>query len=249
MNREVQAVMLILVGGAILRISAGDIFLRYVKEGMRPFLLVGGAFLVVLGIWAIVDLIRESNNDESDGHDHAGHGHNAADDFDDGHGHGPMRAAWLLLLPVFSILLVAPPALGAFSAERDQQSVSAPKSDSLFPELAATDPLPMALSEYAVRAVWDDTNSLEGRTVEMTGFVTPNPDGGWWLTRLSMACCAADASATKIHVVDPPAFEGNTWVTLTGHWVPGGGTQTNESIPWVAIDNIESVNEPREPYE
>ena len=36
MRRDVQAIVLILVGGAILRITIGDTFLNYVKEGMRP---------------------------------------------------------------------------------------------------------------------------------------------------------------------------------------------------------------------
>ena len=33
MTRDVGAIVLLLVGGAILRISLGDAYLRYVKEG------------------------------------------------------------------------------------------------------------------------------------------------------------------------------------------------------------------------
>ena len=46
MSREVGAVLLGLLGGAILRISIGDAYLRYVKEGLRPWLLVSGSVLV-----------------------------------------------------------------------------------------------------------------------------------------------------------------------------------------------------------
>ena len=39
MNRQAQAVVMVLLGGAVLRISVGDLYLRYVKAGLRPFLL------------------------------------------------------------------------------------------------------------------------------------------------------------------------------------------------------------------
>ncbi|MFZ1362471.1 MAG: TIGR03943 family protein [Candidatus Nanopelagicales bacterium] len=240
MSREVQSIMLILVGGAIIRISLTDIFLRYVKPVMQPYLIVAGAFLLLLGVWALVDQIRRGSSHDEHDHDD--------DEFDDGHGHGPMRAAWFLLLPVFAIVLVAPPALGAYSAEKDTQTVAAP-SDDLFPPLPDTDPIPLSLNEYAIRAVWDDQRSLAGRNVELIGFVTPNPDGGWWLSRMTMACCAGDATATKIHVVDPPEYEANTWVKLDGHWVPGGGVNSDSAIPWIAINSIHEVPQPKEPYE
>ncbi len=50
MNREAQSVVLLLVGGAVLRISVSDIYLRYVKEGLRPFLIVSGALLVAIAV-------------------------------------------------------------------------------------------------------------------------------------------------------------------------------------------------------
>ncbi|MCW2569370.1 MAG: hypothetical protein JWN54_3467, partial [Mycobacterium sp.] len=56
MNREAQSVVLFLLGGAVLRISLTDVYLRYVKEGLRPFLIVSGVLLVVI---AAVTLYRE----------------------------------------------------------------------------------------------------------------------------------------------------------------------------------------------
>ena len=94
MRRDVQAVILILVGGAVLRISIGDTFLNYVKEGMRPWLLLSGGTLVVLGVLALIDVIRRARRgetaEEPDPHD-------PVDDDGHSHVHGP-RAAWLLLL-------------------------------------------------------------------------------------------------------------------------------------------------------
>ena len=45
MNREAQSVVALLVGGAVLRISLTDVYLRYVKEGLRPFLIAAGLLM------------------------------------------------------------------------------------------------------------------------------------------------------------------------------------------------------------
>ena len=49
-RRDVQAVLLVLVGGALLRHLIGDAYLNYVKEWLGPLVLVSGAVLVVLGL-------------------------------------------------------------------------------------------------------------------------------------------------------------------------------------------------------
>jgi len=218
MRRDVQAIVLILVGGAVLRITIGDTFLNYVQEAMRPWLLLSGGILVVLGVLALIDVLRKGRaaDAEATPHDEP-HEH----DDGHGHGHGGPRAAWLLLLPVLAIFLIAPPALGAFAAARD----------------------------VANSAVWDDGLTLIDRTVQMTGFVTPDPAGGWWISRMAVACCAADAIASKIKVLDAPDLPADTWVTITGRWVPGGGTKTDTAIPLVEVLTLEEVPQPRNPYE
>jgi hypothetical protein len=92
-NRQAQAVVLLLVGGAILRASLSDLYLRYVKEGLRPFLIAAGALLVASAIATLWYELRPKLAGHSD---------------DDGHGHREPRVAWLLVLPVFALLLVAP---------------------------------------------------------------------------------------------------------------------------------------------
>ncbi|MFM7598529.1 MAG: TIGR03943 family putative permease subunit [Actinomycetota bacterium] len=243
MRRDVQAVILILVGGAVLRISIGDTFLNYVKDVMKPWLIASGAVLVVLGVLALIDVLRKGRtDDEATPHDEP-HEH------DDGHGHahGP-RAAWLLLLPVLAIFLIAPPALGAYAAARDTTNAVQPRQASA-PPLPAGDPVTITVSDYVGRAVWDEGRTLEGRNVQMIGFVTPNPEGGWWLTRLALACCAADALASKIQVLDTADLPANTWVSVTGTWVPGGGTKSDTAIPLLKVDEIAEVPQPKNPYE
>lgn len=248
-----QAVMLIFLGTALVRIALTDIYLRYVKASMQPFLLITGAILLILGVWALVDVIRGR------GHEHPAEDEGA--EVHDGHNHGQMRIAWLLMLPVLSILLIAPPALGAYSAERENSTVIAPASDLGFDPLPAEDPIRFTLNEYATRAVWDNPGSLEGRTFELIGFVTPVPESkmptdlppgakaSWWLTRLSLACCAADANATKILAVGGNPLPANTWVRATGQWIPGGGTESATAIPWLRLDSLTPIPQPKDPYE
>lgn len=272
MNREVQSIVLILLGSAVTRISMTDIYLRYVKESLRPYLIATGLLLLLLGFWALWDVVRSHrakpaghSPDESHAHDHgaAAHDHDAADqdegaELHDGHNHGQMRIAWLLLLPVLSILLIAPPALGAYSATREQATVLAPTVG--FDPLPPGDPVTLALSDYAVRAVWDDQGTLAGHNIEMEGFVTPVPQGqmpklpagtqaSWWLTRLYLTCCAADALVTKILMLGTTSLPANTWVKVEGHWTPGGPTNSDKAIPWFQVTSIHKIPEPSNPYE
>ena len=236
MSRELQGIVLVLVGIVTLRISWGTAYLNYVKEEMRPWLLLSGAVLVVLGVLAIVDVLR-GRGDEPDPHD-------------DAHHHGGPRTAWLLLLPVATLFLVAPPALGSYAAARDITN-SVPASTAL-PPLPAGDPVEMYLSDYVTRAVWEEWVSLEGRTVELTGFVLPTDDG-WQLSRLQIACCAADAFASKVQPIDLPEgardLPADTWVTVTGEWVPGEGAPSVYSVPLLRVNSIEQVPPPENPYD
>lgn len=254
MKKDVQGIILLLVGVMVLRLAAGDQFLFYVAEGMRLWLILAGGALVVFGSYALWEAWRESRTpqgaDTVARHD-ADH---AAGDIvvidDDGHDHsrGP-RIAYLLLLPVLAVYVVAPSALGSFSAARQSATSTAPPLDLNMPALSAADTADLPLRDYVVRAVWDGGQTLQGRQVTMTGFVTPDPDGGWWLTRMSMACCAADAQASRIKVLGAPELAADSWVTVTGSWVEGGGLNDPQAIPLLRPSSIVPTQAPRNPYE
>jgi uncharacterized repeat protein (TIGR03943 family) len=237
MSREVQAVIMLLFGSATLRITLGDTYLNYVKPVMQPWLIASAVVLILLGVLLLLDSFRKRKIVDSTAHGHS-------------HAHGP-KAAWFMLLPVLTIFLVAPPALGAYTAARDTTN-AIPTNAELLP-LPDGDPVEIYVSDYINRAVWYDGQTLDGRTVSIIGFVTPNPDGGWWLARLSLACCAADAFAGKIQVVNPPAGWENpaadTWVELTGRWIPGGGTESDLAIPLIDAEQIVEIPQPTNPYD
>lgn len=240
--------LLLLTGGAVLRISLfSELYLRYVQVGLRPYLVVSGVVLVVLGVVAAAAVARGSGEDEHEhdqAQDHDDHGHSHGH----GYGHGP-RIAWLLTLPALALLLFPPPALGSYSADREAAQQAA-QGVGAFPALPAGNPLPLTVGEFSSRAIFDSGRSLTGRTVSLTGFVTHGDDGTWYVTRLLVSCCAADAAAGKVEIRDADAPVTDTWVTVTGTWVPKGKLGSDAAWPPVLdAGSVKKVPEPSNPYE
>lgn len=234
MRRDIQGVVLALVGATILRLSFTDIMLSYVKPGMRPFLMASGVVLVVLGL---LSAILDSRQSASDGTDATDHEHKAP------------RAAWLLVLPVFLVFVVAPPALGAFAAERVPSAVPQEGEWTMRP-LPEDDPVALALRDYAYRATWDGGGTLQDRRVALTGFVTPSEDGdGWVLNRLQLNCCAADARVSRVLVIDAELPPLDAWVTVVGSYATPLDAGTEEAVAVIAAESVEQVSQPRNPYE
>ncbi|MBQ0987432.1 TIGR03943 family protein [Streptomyces sp. F63] len=237
MRRNVQVLLLVLSGAGLLHISLlTDVCLRFVKEGLRPALVLSGAALVLLGLVAAA----------RDGFPYGRRPPAGGRDGDGGHGHGHARGpgiAWLLFFPALSLLFFTPPALGAYTAARE---TGAPAEEPVrhFAPLPAESPVRLTLTEFRLRARQDRSRSLEDRTVALMGFVTPARDGGWFLSRLLISCCAADSRAVKIRVrgAVPPAAD--SWVRVTGRWHPG------EAPEEVAVDAemVRPVPEPANPY-
>jgi uncharacterized repeat protein (TIGR03943 family) len=252
-RREVQAILLVLLGSAVLRISLfSDTYLRYVRAALRPYLVAAGALVVLLGVLTAVAALRGRPEDAhtedgqtGDGHPERGHtgehGHGHAHS----HAHGP-RIAWLLALPAVVILLVAPPALGSYTAQRAGNNVAKPDTATGFPPLPAGDPLALPLAEFDVRAAWDTSRPLLGRQVKLLGFVTPKAGGGWYVTRLVISCCAADAQTYKAEILGAAMPPAGSWVTVTGSWQPTGDAS---AAPALNAAHVVPVPQPRDPYE
>ncbi len=241
MNRDTQSIVLVLLGGALLRISVGETYLRYVKESLQPFLIASGVLLVALGVISLVrdNRRRSAESSHSGGHDHA---------------HGP-KVAWLLLLPVLAIFLVAPPALGSYAAARDDAEIAEPESLPAFPPLpspaAGVDWAPLSLKNYYVRAVWDDGASLIGRPIRLVGFVTERPGGGFYLTRLRIACCAADSQPVKVVIrTDDVVPAVDTWLEVTGSYAPAvANAAEGYDEPVLTAVTMDVIPAPENPYE
>jgi uncharacterized repeat protein (TIGR03943 family) len=259
-NRIAQGMVLVLLGAAALTSTVfTDLYLNYVQEAFRPFLIASGLVVAALGLAIIGAELRvvvrgEEEAAEAAADGHAGHDH--------GHGHDHSRAprvAWLLLLPVVSVFVIAPPALGAYTAET--AASAAPPQDSAaeaeFDELgdpSSNAPVEMKLQEFVSRAWTDEERAMSGRTIELTGFVVPHPEGeGWYLARLQMACCAADAIVNRVLVTAQPdgtaAPETDSWWTVRGTWEEPAGDLQSVRDHRFRVEEMTAVDNPPDPYE
>ncbi|MGW4976095.1 TIGR03943 family putative permease subunit [Streptomyces mirabilis] len=236
MNRQAQAAVLFLVGAAVLHAGLTDLYLRYVKAGLRPLLLAAGVVLIMAAV-ATVWYERRGRGEAGDGDGH-------------GHVHREPRVAWLLVLPLLALILVSPPALGSYSAMHAGTALQAPLA---YPSLPATDPLPLGVVDYAGRAAYDHGRTLAHRRVEVTGFVTLAKDGTPYLVRMALNCCAADAQPVKIGLTGhiPPVLQPDTWLQVTGTY---SAKQTKDPvndgrIPFLDVTAAKPVPTPHDPYD
>jgi putative membrane protein len=236
-NREAQGFVLLLLGGAVLRAGLTDVYLRYVKAGLRPLLLAAGAVLIVAALATFwyelrrARALRRAGPAESE------------------HGHREPRVAWLLVLPVFALILVVPPALGSYAAGRT--------GTGLQPGLAVTtqpvgDPARMSVLNYAMLAVYDHGRSLRGRRVEITGFIAVGPHGASYLTRMVLSCCAADAQPIKVGLAGelPASLHPDAWLDVVGTYTDRQAADdvNGGPIPFIEVSRATLVPAPRDPY-
>ncbi|MFD7932995.1 TIGR03943 family putative permease subunit [Streptomyces sp. NPDC059755] len=265
MNRQSQAAVLFLLGAALLHAGTTDLYLRYVKAGLRPLLLASGAILIVTALATAwyehrrTKTKREQEQQEreqqqelqtADAGAPAAPEHPAPEHPAPGHAHPEPRVSWLLILPLLALILVAPPALGSYSATRTGTALQEPLA---YPALPATDPLPLSVVDYAGRAVYDHGRTLAGREVRLTGFVALDHDGTPYLVRMALNCCAADAQPVKVGLTGdiPPVLQPDTWLTITGTYTPRTvhDPVNDGPIPFIEVTTATPTTTPRDPYD
>ncbi|OLT10718.1 TIGR03943 family protein [Pseudonocardia sp. CNS-139] len=232
MRRDTQHVLLVLLGGALLRIAADDTYLRYVRPSHRWLLIGAGAVIVVL---AVVALVRDRVAAVPHGpdHDHAG---------------AERHVPWLLLVPVLVIALVAPPALGADAVSRAGPANAVVQAADAFPALP-DGPVDLTVGEFVARAAWDTTGSLDGREVVLTGFAVRR-GAATDLARMTIACCAADARPNRVRLVgDLGDVAPDTWLRVVGSVQPGSATAATGYVPAMTVTAATTIPAPPDPYE
>lgn len=234
MNKETQGIVMGLVGGAVLYAALTDTYLRYVKAGLRPLLLLTAAVLIVT---AVVTLWQEYRSKKKQ-HD------------DDGHGHRESHLSWLLVAPVFALVIAAPPALGAYTADRAGTGLQKPVG---FTDLPAGDPVQLRVIDYAERAAFDHGNSLGDRKIQMTGFVSFSRAGAPYLTRMTLNCCAADAQPIKVGLAGtvPANLKPDAWLQVTGTYTDRQARDdiNGGPIPFLDVSDAQPVPAPAQQYE
>jgi len=232
-RRETQNILLILLGGALLKLSFTDMYLRYVKAGLQPLLIAAGATMILLAGLAIVRDLR------------------GAKEVHDDHEHKSSRSPWMLLLPVLAVFLISPPALGADTVNRsDRNAAQEAKSANGFAALPEGAIIPLSLGEFVTRTAWDDSGSLDNRVVKLTGFVVRKNDSTY-VARLAISCCAADASPIKVRMTGAgfDAMPTDQWVEVTGKVVPKSATKETAYVPTFTVAEIAPIATPVDTYE
>ncbi|MDQ1028239.1 putative repeat protein (TIGR03943 family) [Streptomyces umbrinus] len=306
MNRQAQAAVLFLTGGAILHAALTDLYLRYVKAGLQPLLVAAGVVLIATAVATVwyerqaarmsagegrqvagtsagdgrqvawtsagdgpepepeqhheaaagtdtatgraVDVAAEAPPRVADLDDHA---HARTDADADAHAHREPRISWLLVLPLLALILVAPPALGSYSAMRTGTALQ--KQPWGFADLPAGDTIRLNLVDYAGRVAYDNGRSLDHRHIKIAGLLALDRDGTPYLVRMALSCCAADAQPVKIGLTGriPPVLRPDTWLEATGTYTT---KQTKDPvndgiIPFLHVTELKPVKAPRDPYD
>ncbi|MEU6088351.1 TIGR03943 family protein [Streptomyces sp. NPDC047085] len=246
MNRQAQAAVMFLLGAALLHAGATDLYLRYVKAGLQPLLLASGVVLMAAALataWYERGRAKAAKPSDS-GHSPLGHAH-------PGHAHHPEpRISWLLVLPLLALILVAPPALGSYSAVRTGTALQQPYG---YGRLPAGDPVPLSVVDYASRAAYGHGRALHGRTVRVTGFLALDRGGAPYLVRMALNCCAADAQPVKIALTGelPPVLRPDAWLEVTGTYTPEltHDPVNDGPIPYLRVTSARPVPVPHDPYD
>lgn len=264
------ALLAIASGLLALRVGSTDLVFRYLRPGMRPYLLAAGAVLVVLGGVAIVRHRRDARaHDQTHGHGHA-HGDGDHEPAHAGHAHQATWLCWLLLTPVVLGAIVDPRALGASSvtpASGGRMPIAETFDlDAYLATHSSGGQVPqLTLAQY-IGASRNDTyaRTLSTLDVRLLGFVVSDPDhpGRRILARLQLGCCAADSVALTVEVDGDPATVGtwpapDQWLEVTGTLDPAasdelrsGGTRVSElGMAVMRASEVRAVDPPSEPYE
>jgi uncharacterized repeat protein (TIGR03943 family) len=274
MRKDAQAVLLLLVGGTLLKISLAGTYVRYVKVGQFPLLVSAGAVLVLVGLVTLWQTLRPAKRHapahagahtyaHHAAHDGHGSGEHRSDEHESNeresgepglgeHVHGEPRVGWLMLAPALALLLIAPPALGAFQASRNGTALQAP-SNADFAPLPDGDPVRISVLDYASRAVFDHGQSLRERRVTLSGFIIAGPHGQPYLARMIVTCCAADARPVKVGLTGdvPGALAPDQWVEVVGTYTDRADRDSvnGEIIPYLQVVSTKDIAAPAMQYE
>jgi putative membrane protein len=251
-SRGTQNLVLLLVGMSTAVMLVKGTYLNYVRPGLLPWLIAAALVLVTLGLVAVRRGRRMAGGRAENGHDEHDDEHDKGhdDEHHDGHRHQPWLA-WFLLIPIAMVAFVSPPPLDASGASPQPAAVSAPQRRA-FPPLPPGPAPTVSLPETVMRAAADSTNSLNGRSITLTGFALHH-SGGVDIGRVVIVCCAADAQLARIHLSGTGAtaaagYPDDTWLQIEGQIVPGSSHAEDGFIPTLAVASVTRIDKPAHTY-
>ncbi|MET3807568.1 uncharacterized membrane protein YcgQ (UPF0703/DUF1980 family) [Nakamurella sp. UYEF19] len=121
-----------------------------------------------------------------------------------------------------------------------------------FPALPAGKDPALTLKEFIMRALYDGGDSVSDNNITVVGFIAAPGDGytgGYSLARMTISCCAADASPMRVHVDSAAKYPVNTWVSAVISAQTGTASADNDYVPTVDLVSISTITQPSDPYE
>lgn len=112
----------------------------------------------------------------------------------------------------------------------------------------------LTIKEWAgLLAQTHDSAFYRGKTVNLTGFVTPDTADAqiFYVSRFVVTCCAVDAQAVGVPVYAPgwrERYQPNSWVTVTGDFAAHPQQRPQQPIV-IMPRSVTSTTQPKEPYE
>jgi uncharacterized repeat protein (TIGR03943 family) len=251
---------LIVVGVGLLALWVGltDAIYRYLRPAMKPWLVLAGATLIVLGLAVLVtswwDHRRSSGGTTPDPEGESASSHQA-------HEHRRSRVGWLLGLPLVVAVLISPGPLGSYAVGRQSQYryptstkielgpyLKAHSLSGQTPELTVT--------QIAQAARYPaDAKLLSETPFRVQGFVASDSDvDGFLVARLVVGCCAGDAVPISVLVpgAEPPGDD-DTWVSVEATLdLEATNAAADEddfySPPVLKPRTVHKIDQPSEPY-
>ena len=121
-----------------------------------------------------------------------------------------------------------------------------------FPDLPSGKDPQLTLKDFVMRALYDRDDSASDNDITVIGFIAPAADGytsGYSLARMTISCCAADATPMQIHLTGTAKYPVNTWVTAVVSAQKGTASEANDYVPTADLTSISPIKQPSDPYE
>lgn len=231
----------------------------YISPESVWFACAAAVVTVAGAVWSCtLPLGAEGDHDHDHGHGHD-HGEGASGDADAAHSAAPSASPRRTLATAGAVVggvvasgvvvaaLVLPPA--SLSVELAMSRVG--EQTALF---AGADDVTLGVADTAAFGVGDwasvfatatNTAAYDGKTVTLTGFITPTGDDEVNLTRLVITHCVIDAQPATLPVtIDAGEFE-------TGQWIEVEGTVKADADGSLHVEptTVTPIDEPGDPYE
>ena len=241
--------LLLLLAVLVIRLLWQGRFTAYVRPAMGVPLAVAAGVLAVVGT---VMVLRPSASHRTDTSTQPLEHEGAAEDqLTNGHQHTSFpKVAWLLVLPVLVLTVIAPGALGVANAADTAAPVSMPFHPTAL-RADAAGVVTLTLRDLTGWTTQDRSRRLLHRRIRVVGMVASISDSERevLVSRYTITCCAADAipfSAQARLTADTTAAGKGMWVLIVGTW---NGGRTRDGWPRLDDASAQPITAPAEPYE